>query len=217
MIHGFRMRRYKRNQVEEAVPATLRQMSGPGPDVHSQIKRLLDADRALAPKEAGRSPGYAFFSGTPPGRGFEVWFSAYESFAVLTGVRLLHHGWPQGTAVRIMRQARPALEKEHARILAQDINLPLASPDTKAEPGAPTVYTQTADAVCLALITADRRKSDEKGASYHSRICRGEREVMQFWRERAPAGMSMTVLELSASVHLLSDQLQSTEPRARGR
>ena len=35
-----------------------------------------------------------------PGKGFEVWLADYEAFALLTGVRLLQHGWPQGWRFR---------------------------------------------------------------------------------------------------------------------
>ena len=113
------MIRYKRNQVEEAIAATLQQAGAePAADLRIRIKRLLETDRALADDAAGlrRSP-YAFYTGAAPGRGVEVWFSSYEAFSLLLGVLLQQHRWPQGTAVRILRQARPKLEPEHKRIL----------------------------------------------------------------------------------------------------
>jgi predicted DNA-binding transcriptional regulator YafY len=51
----------------------------------------------------------------------EVWFSEYEAFALLNGLRLMAHGWPQGVAVTLMRRVRSELEKQHARILNQDL------------------------------------------------------------------------------------------------
>ena len=102
---------YKRNQVEEAILATV---SGDGrgangPDLRVRMKRLLDADRLLSREEKSADPegaSYAFYSGDAPGSGVEVWFSPYEAFALQIALRLLGHGWPQGTVVRLMREVR---------------------------------------------------------------------------------------------------------------
>jgi hypothetical protein len=114
----------KRNQVEEAISRVLEPNSGePTAELCTRLKRLLDTDRAL-----GRSPksidaeeaNYAFYSDEPPGSGIEVWFSGYEAFALLTGLRLMKHEWPQGFAVSIMRRVRPDLERQHTRIMKLD-------------------------------------------------------------------------------------------------
>jgi hypothetical protein len=70
-----------------------------------------------------------------------VWFSPYEAFALLLGLLLLEHRWPQQTAVRIMRQARPMLEPEHARILSLDpkVLFDENNPEEQAAPGAMAV------------------------------------------------------------------------------
>src|SRR3712207_2121112 len=111
---------YKRNQVEEAIAAALKEADAEGgAALRIRIKRLLDTDYNLNRQVRVEAPEreYAFSSGERPGRGVEVWFSAYEAFALLIGVLLLHHRWPQATVVRIMRQARAMLASEHARIL----------------------------------------------------------------------------------------------------
>src|SRR5215218_5142880 len=103
------MVRYKRNQIEEAIASAI----GGNDDRSSselrvRIKRLLEADRALGceptAKDAERKM-YAFYSSGAPGSGLEVWFSAYEAFALFLALQLQQHGWPQGTVVRIMRRA----------------------------------------------------------------------------------------------------------------
>src|SRR5918993_1752239 len=116
------MVRYKRNQVEEAIANALVQAEvEAGSDLRIRLKRLLETDRTLSRKALSASDQpFAFYTDEEPGRGVEVWFSPYEAFALLMGVLLMQHRWPQGTAVRILRQARPNLEPEHARILAQD-------------------------------------------------------------------------------------------------
>src|SRR5271163_1365368 len=114
------MLEYKRNQVEEAIARLLEPKSPkPTQGVRTRVKRLLEADRALRASDGG---AFAFFSTQPPGRGVEIWFSSYEAFALLTGLRLMAHGWPQGQAVSVMRSVRPALEEEHRRTLRQDPN-----------------------------------------------------------------------------------------------
>ena len=40
---------------------------------------------------------------------------------------------------------------------------------------------------------------------------------MRFWRRNAPAGSSMTVLELTAPAHRLAACLDQTKPKIRGR
>src|SRR5215208_2755760 len=150
---GF-SRRFKRNQIEDAILATLRGHDGDAesPDLRVRIKRLLDADRLLEPEVgSGRhEPSYAFYSNEAPGSGKEVWFSSYEAFALLVALRLLGHGWPQGTVVRVMRQVRQQLEPEHRRILEQDPDA-LFDPEEvrrRATPGA--MATNSVDPVFLA-------------------------------------------------------------------
>src|SRR5271163_4056777 len=114
------MLEYKRNQVEEAIARLLEPKSPkPTQGVRTRVKRLLEADRALRASDGG---AFAFFSTQPPGRGVEIWFSSYEAFTLLTGLRLMAHGWPQGQAVSVMRGVRSALEGEHKRVLLHDPN-----------------------------------------------------------------------------------------------
>ena len=85
----------------------LQVLKGPGLRLRTRIKRLLELDRAL-----GREPrsqdaeeaNFAFFSDKAPGTGADVWFSDYEAFALLSGLRMMEHGWPQGFAVSVMRR-----------------------------------------------------------------------------------------------------------------
>jgi hypothetical protein len=62
---------------------------------------------------------FGFFSEEAPGTGADIAFSEYEAFALLNGLRIMQHGWPQGFALSIMRRIRLDLEREHARILRQ--------------------------------------------------------------------------------------------------
>jgi hypothetical protein len=90
------MLEYKRNQVEEAISHLLEPKSlQPTHGLRTKVKRLLEADRALQASGGAHGGEFAFFSAEPPGRGVEIWFSSYEAFALLTGLRLMGHGWPQ--------------------------------------------------------------------------------------------------------------------------
>jgi hypothetical protein len=60
-----------------------------------KLKRLMERDRALGLSPRSKDPeeaNYAFFSDEAPGSGTEIWFSAYEAFALYTALRLLEHG-----------------------------------------------------------------------------------------------------------------------------
>jgi len=208
---------YKRNQIEEAIAATLQQAGAePAGDLSTRIKRLLETDRALGTDDAAavRGPTYAFYTGPAPGRGVEVWFSSYEAFALLLGVLLQQHRFPQGTAVRILRQARARLEPEHARILA--VGSRKAKVGRRRGPGQPAVF-ENPDAVFLAIATTWGSQADPDAAPQAITVCAGEAEVMEFRRRSAPPGSSMTVLELTAPAHMLAASLDHTTPATRGR
>jgi hypothetical protein len=117
------MTAYKRNQIEEAIPRVFEIPSEQrAKDLHTRIKRLLELDRSLGRKRRsndGERANFAFYSAEAPGTGADILFSEYEAFALLTGLRMMEHGWPQGLAVSLLRRVRGDLEPEHARILRQ--------------------------------------------------------------------------------------------------
>ena len=101
---------YKRNQIEDAISRTINARSaGPSSELRTRVKRLLDTDRNLGrekkPKDA-KMAHYAFYSSDSPGKGVEVGFSAYEAFALMTGLRLLQHGWPQSSCAATARSSK---------------------------------------------------------------------------------------------------------------
>src|SRR3954465_11715246 len=110
---------YKRSQVEAAIARIFDPGSNePASELRTRIKRLLELDRNLGrklrSKDAEKS-NFAFFSEEAPGTGADISFSEYEAFALLSGLNMMGHGWPQRFAVSIMRRVRPDLTKEHAR------------------------------------------------------------------------------------------------------
>jgi hypothetical protein len=115
---------YKRNQIEEAIARIFYpNRQKPPSELRTRIKRLLELDRSMGCKVRSRNAeeaNFAFFSEEAPGTGADISFSEYEAFALLNGLRIMEHGWPQSSAVSIMRRVRRDLEREHARILRQD-------------------------------------------------------------------------------------------------
>ena len=98
---AFQMLEYKRNQVEESISHLLEPTSPqPTQGLRTKVKRLLEADRALHASAGANGGNFAFFSAEPPGRGVEIWFSAYEAFALLTGLRLTRRVPPWRTTIR---------------------------------------------------------------------------------------------------------------------
>jgi hypothetical protein len=208
---------FKRNQVEEAIAIVLEPGSAkPGSEIRTRLKRLLETDRSLGRSKRSADPeraNFAFHSMDAPGRGRENWFTGYEAFALLTGLRLMRDDWPQGLAVAALRRVKPDLERHHARILRQDATLIFNEPHVRqhAKPG--DLAVSNADPVFLVIKSKDQ---EDRLASNPAAICRGQAELMRFIMGWGP-GQTWTVMELGTSIHGLSLALAKTAPRKRGR
>ncbi len=210
---------FKRNQVEEAIAVVLEGgLQKVSSQLHSRMKRLLETDRSFGRNKRSNDPeraNFAFYSQNMPGRGSENWFSPYEAFALMTGLRLRRHGWPQRFVVGLLRRLRPELEKEHARILLQNRAV-LFDEDLirqQAQPG--NLVVGNTDPVFLTILS--RTTEDASAASANpAAICRGQQRVLDFLRPYGP-GQTMTTYELVDSVHALASVLAQTRPRKRGR
>lgn len=211
--------RFKRNQVEEAISGMYDPGArAPSVELKTRLKRLLETDRDFGRNPRSTDPEeatYAFFSAKPPGSGVEVWFSDYEAFALYTAWRLLEHGWPQASAVSIMRLARPRLEAKYAEIVQKD---PATLFDKKKilksrRAGIPVVSTTSP----LYLVIASRQGRPIERSSDHTREVKilEEDEVMPFLRSEV--GLSVTNFELVGAAHDLRRALVKTTPSKRGR
>ena len=156
---------YKRNQVEEAIARIfVPNCEKPPSELRTRIKRLLDLDRSIGRKirsKDAEEANFGFFSGEAPGTGADISFSEYEAFALLNGLRIMDHGWPQGFAVSIMRRVRLDLEREHARILRQDPGklFDWETIRARARPG--DIAVDNTDPVFLTLASKAQRAADE--------------------------------------------------------
>jgi hypothetical protein len=207
---------YKRNQIEDAIARLSGYSSiSAAQELATRIKRLLDTDRALEFQPRSEKPelaNYAFFSGGPPGKGSEVHFSGYEVFALLIGLQMLNHEWPQKFVVESLRRLRPGLERQHRKILRLDPTK-LFDPDQvrlQAKPGSPVLATTSP---IFLLIWSDQRKAEDPAPS--AEIFTDPLAAYARGIERP--GRSTTWLELTKSAHLLSEQLSKSLPRKRGR
>jgi hypothetical protein len=215
------MLNFKRNQIEEAISGVLEpQAQEPTIELRTRLKRLLDTDRALGQVPRSNDPArahYAFYSTDAPGSGVEVRFSEYEAFALLTGLRLLGHGWPQSFAVSVMRRVRPELEKEHARILRQDTNalFDQEAIRRRAKPG--DMAFDNTDPVLLTIVSRSGAGPGEQGLLQACAICRGPVKAMGFAQKASGGAGAVTMFELVTVAHRLSAALARTEPSRRGR
>jgi hypothetical protein len=214
----FSMIRFKRNQIEEAISRLLEpRLSRPTPGLRTKLRRLLDTDRALSNSEDADGVGFAFFSAEPPGKGVEIWFSSYEAFALLNGLLLMRHGWPQARAVSIMRRVRPDLEEQHGRVLRHDPNWLFDQEAIRrnARPGDHAFDNQ--DPVLIAIVSvAD--PFGQKDAPIECKVCEGPEEAQAFFREVNKArGGVLTTFEVTTLAHQLALRLEGTKPRSRGR
>jgi hypothetical protein len=210
---------FKRNQIEQAIARIAFSNCDELPsELRTRIKRLLELDRSM-----GRKPGsndaeeanFGFFSEEAPGTGADISFSEYEAFALLNGLRIMEHRWPQSFAVSIMRRVRPDLEGQHARILKQspeelfDQQTILA----RASPG--VIAVDNTDPVFLTIASKPPLAPDEGERDPLSAVCRGYDKVSEF--SHAVGASSVTMFEVATLAHRLRQELFNTAPRLRGR
>lgn len=213
------MQKFKRNQVEEAISALVDPSArAPSALLRTKLKRLLDADRDFdkrrrsTPAQRGK---YAFFSHKRRGSGVEVQFSEYEAFALYMALCFLESGWPQTTAVSILRQARPQLERKHAEIVGWDAAALFSKEKLRElqQPGA--LAAGSTKTVYLAIITRLRRPIERRVDPTRTiEIIDGDELISRLRRE---AGLSSSNFELVTPMHRLRDALMKTAPAKRGR
>lgn len=151
---------YKRNQIEEAIARIIDPSSQKPPsELRTRIKRLLELDRSIGRKVRSKDPeeaNFAFFSEEAPGTGADILFSEYEAFALLNGLRIMNHGWPQSVTVSIMRRVRVDLEREHARILQQDPDKLFGGKSIRARARPGDIAVDNTDPVFLTVASKGR-------------------------------------------------------------
>jgi hypothetical protein len=208
---------FKRNQVEEAIACVLEPGSAkPSSEMRTRLKRLLETDRGLGRSRRSPDPeraNYAFSGMDAPGRGFENWFTGYEAFALLTGLRLMRDRWPQGLVVAVLRRVKPDLERHHARVLRQKLSILFDHERIRQQTRPGDLGVSNTDPVFLVINSKDREH--DRGAN-RAAICEGQAELMRLIKAFGP-GQTWTVMELGTSIHALSTALAKTEPRKRGR
>ncbi|MGE0768070.1 MAG: hypothetical protein AB7L90_16540 [Hyphomicrobiaceae bacterium] len=208
---------YKRNQIFEAIAGVFKATGEPVPAaLETKLRRLLELDKELGCTPRSSDPeraSFAFYSAAPQGTGVDTEFSGADGFAVMTSLRLLEHGFPQRSAVTIMRRVRPQLEKEHARILRQDPRKLFDAEVVRdrAQPGA-LAFGNT-DPVILAIVSAGA-SSQERTAQRACAVCRGQEALAAFLNQHRSA--PWTAMELSNGTHLFAQELAKTKPRMRG-
>ena len=190
---------YKRNQIEEAITRiVVPDCEEPPSELRTRIKRLLDLDRSIGRKPRSKDAeeaNFGFFSEEAPGTGADIMFSEYDAFALLNGLRIMGHGWPQSFAVSIMRRVRRDLEREHARILRQDPGklFDWEAIRAKARPG--DIVVDNTDPVFLTIASKAQRAPDEGQTAPLSAVCHGLEKVSQF--SRYVGASSVTMFEVA--------------------
>jgi hypothetical protein len=185
--------------------------------LRTRIKRILELDRSRGRKlrsTDAEEANFAFFSEEAPGTGADISFSQYEAFAVLNGLRIMDHGWPQGFAVSILRRIRPDLEKEHARILKQDPEKLFDWQTIRATARVGDIAVDNTDPVFIVLATLIDRSPDKAQAAPLSAVCHGKERIWEFSRAVGPASLSL--FEVVTLAHKLRTELLNSKPKHRG-
>jgi hypothetical protein len=202
---------YKRNQVEEAISRTIGEKSAkPSSELRTRLKRLLDLDRSLkrARSEDSGGANYAFYNSGAPGKGGEVLFSNYDAFALLTGLKMLNHAWPQNFVVTTLRRIRKELRLQHSMALR------MRSKRTGAEPRAGDIAGMNPASPFLLIVSDDRTANPNNQGPYAMTFAN---EVDAFRFQMQAVGRSCSWFELEASAKALSANLARALPRSRGR
>jgi hypothetical protein len=206
--------RFKRNQVEEAISRTVgERFAEPSPTLRARLKRLLDVDRNLKVGKAGSSKSarapFAFYSKEPGGKGSEISFSIADACALLVGIRMLEHGWPQTFVVSGLRLIRPDLSRRHEDILNRLIRQRQSEP-----PPVGTVDFAHPDSDFL-LVVSDGLSSNKASASPYLRLFDNQIQAFAFQMERV--GRSCSWFPLEGQARMLHEHLLHSLPRRRGR
>jgi hypothetical protein len=208
---------YKRNQIEEAIARIVAPNSKKLPSqFRTRIKRLLELDRSNGRKPRSKDAeeaNFGFFSEEAPGTGADISFSKYEAFALLNGLRMIEHGWPQGLAVSIMRRVRLDLEREHTRILKQPPDKLFDQQAIRAAARPGDIAVTNTDPVFLTVASRAQRAADGKQPGLA--VCRGLQKVSEFTRDVDAS--SVSVFEVVTLAHRLHEELMRAKPRHRGR
>jgi hypothetical protein len=215
------MAKYKRNQIEEAISRVLAPKSSrPTPTLLTRVKRLLETDRMIGDALSRDYPSlarYAFFSAEAEGSGVEVWFSDYEAFALLIGIELMAHRWPQRFAVSVMRSVRHELEQEHAWILEQDQKRLFDPVEIRRNAKEGDFASGTTDPVLLVIVSDAGSELSEGTEPPAVAVRRGAKAAFEFARETPGRRAAMSMVELTVPAHNLLRELALTRPRRRGR
>lgn len=212
------MRVYKRNQVEEAIFATLGARDTRVEELKFRAKRLLVTDRRFGrdtKSDEEEDRHYAFYSGGPSGSGVEVMFSSYESFALLAAIILLEHGWPQASVIRVIRQVRRTFEVAYAQTLKRDPKVLFDQEAIMAQAKPGLIAVDNTHPVFLAIVRLTESVGNKTGAA--AIVCQGHDALMSFIRKRSIAGLGVTFFEFARLMHTFAEKLSETRPVNRGR
>ena len=214
------MHDYKRNQVEDAIFRTFAARGARIDELRFRLKRLLVTDRrfgsnAKSNKEEDRH--YAFYSQKPPGSGIEVMYSEYEAFALLAAIKLLEHGLPQSSVVRVMRRIRRQFEAAHAETLKKDPSTLFDRQAILARAKSGMIATDNTDPVFLVLIGLTGSTVHARPSGSPVAVCRGHEELSAVFKKNLVASMGTTIIEFVGPMHKLTSHLLETFPVKRGR
>jgi hypothetical protein len=203
------MQSYKRNQVEEAISRTIGEKSAkPSSELRTRLKRLLDVDRTLKGVDSGTA-NFAFNSKDAPGKGGQVQFSDYDAFALLTGIRMLNHGWPQNFVVTTLRRIRKDLGDQHSKALGMR-----SRGTTGPQPPAGEMAGMNPASPFL-LIVSDNRTANANDQGPYAMTFANQVDAFRF--QMQAVGRSCSWFELEAAAKALKANLARSLPRSRGR
>jgi hypothetical protein len=135
-------------------------------------------------------------------------FSEVNAFALLMGIRMLNHGWPQSFVVSRLRQAHEEMATRHRAILAA---APRPPQQILGEPG--EMAPSYPNSPFLIIVSDEKTDHPDKGS--YVRFFDNQEVAFRF--QMKELGRSCSWFGLEGAARALHEHLISSLPKPRGR
>jgi hypothetical protein len=220
---------YRRNQVEETLWLYGRGYShatDPDPVFRTRIKRLLELDSQMGQELRGLAEiRFAFSDEMPGGKGVDLVFTEFNTFALSIGLDLLDAGFKQKEIVTYLRLIRSDLALKH-RLMVGNPLVPGKKIPSAERPGCPSVGDINGRyADCHVYLLIERVELTETMPAYrHGRaifispvFCHGRAQLAKGLDRLNQKMRKVLVVELALRAVLLRKFLTESVAVRRGR
>jgi hypothetical protein len=124
---------YRRGQIEQALWRWYQESQSratPSKPFLTRIKRLLELDRAQAPKQSN-AYDFAFLDHKPKGQGVDMDYSPFNVFCLALALDMLDAGFKQSEIVQAIKRSRKLLEQSYQALSKHNSSIDKRLPSDK--------------------------------------------------------------------------------------